>query len=80
MELASIGHSFNYAFVLVSECAFKKHISDKINKLYVSNEKIFILHHKVDTVICLVQFYNSVTFIQHVLILYGIIVINYVKK
>jgi len=77
-------HSFNDAFVLVSECAFKEHISGKTNKLFVSNEKNFILHHKVDTVICSVHFYNnyivSVTFIQHVLILYGIISINYVKN
>jgi len=55
-----------------------------MNKLLVSNEKNFILHHKVDTVICSVQFYNnlilSVTFIQHVLILYVIIFINNVKN
>lgn len=60
-------HSFNDAFVLVSEFVFEKHISDKINELIFSKEKNFIRHHKVDTGICSVQFYYSyvlsVTFI-----------------
>jgi hypothetical protein len=68
----------------MSEFVLEKHISDKIKELLVSKEKNFIRHHKVDTGIRSVQFYYGylliVTFIQHVLILCGIIVINYVKK